>query len=67
MLTLESVFSQNNIKVETSPSVTRLMARYVENGKAKDMVKVWRIQILSSSDRRRWKVHWRLSGLYTLI
>lgn len=52
MLTLESVSCQSNIKVETSPSVTRLMARYVENAKAKDMFKVWRIQILSSSDRR---------------
>ena len=44
--------SQNTSNVEASPSVNRLMMRYVENAKSKDVVKVWRIQILSTSDRR---------------
>jgi hypothetical protein len=45
-------FGQNTKNVDASPSVNRLMIRYIENAKSKDVVKAWRIQILSTSDRR---------------
>lgn len=44
--------SQSNVKIEASPSVNKLMARYIENAKSKETVKVWRIQVLSTPDRR---------------
>ena len=52
LLTAATCFCQTNIQVEASPSVNRFMARYVEAAKAKDVIKVWRIQILSTPDRR---------------
>lgn len=51
-LLCKSVNCQSNIKVEASASVNRLMSRYIDNSKSKDVVKVWRIQVLSTTDRR---------------
>lgn len=43
---------QKNIKINTSPSVERMMERFVANGKANENIKAWRIQIITTDDRR---------------
>ncbi len=48
----QSAFGQSNVRVETSASVDRLMDRFVANGKANETIKAWRIQIITTDDRR---------------
>lgn len=45
-------YSQHNVNIEASPSVDRLMERFKSNGKANENVKAWRIQIITTDDRR---------------
>jgi len=47
-----SLFSQANIKLNTSDAVDQLMDRFVTYGKANETVKAWRIQIITTDDRR---------------
>jgi hypothetical protein len=47
-----TVHSQYNVKVESSASVERLMEKFVSNGKANENIKAWRIQIITTDDRR---------------
>lgn len=44
--------AQKNIKVNTSASVDMMMEKYVINGKATETIKAWRIQIITTDDRR---------------
>jgi hypothetical protein len=44
--------SQNNVKIKASPSVDQLMQRFTSNGKANETIKAWRIQIITTDDRR---------------
>lgn len=43
---------QSNIQVNTSPSVDRMMDQFISNGKANENIKAWRIQIITTDDRR---------------
>ncbi len=43
---------QSNVKVKTSVSVDRFMEKFVLNGKANETIKAWRIQIITTDDRR---------------
>jgi len=43
---------QSNVKVKTSVSVDRLMEKFVTTGKANETIKAWRIQIITTDDRR---------------
>jgi hypothetical protein len=45
-------YSQHNVNIEASPSVDKLMERFKNNGKANENVKAWRIQIITTDDRR---------------
>ena len=45
-------YSQQNVQVESSPSIERFMERFVANGKANETIKAWRIQIITTDDRR---------------
>ncbi|MBK8349534.1 MAG: hypothetical protein IPL08_18745 [Saprospiraceae bacterium] len=51
-LFLLPVNGQTNIKVESTVSVDRMMERFVANGKANENIKAWRIQIITTDDRR---------------
>jgi len=44
--------SQNNIHLKTSKAVDDMMERFVANGKANETIKAWRIQIITTDDRR---------------
>lgn len=45
-------YAQSNVKVEASPSVDRYMDRFKSSGKANENIKAWRIQIITTDDRR---------------
>ena len=47
-----SVGAQKNIIIESQPSVDKLMNRFISNGKATETIKAWRIQIITTDDRR---------------
>ncbi len=44
---------QSNISLKTSFSVSNMMEKFVENGKANENIKAWRIQIVTTDDRRQ--------------
>jgi hypothetical protein len=43
---------KKNINVYASPSVQKMMDRFISNGKANETIKAWRIQIVTTDDRR---------------
>lgn len=43
---------QSNVIVNASPSVNRMMDNFINNGKANENIKAWRIQIITTDDRR---------------
>ncbi|MFZ1749388.1 MAG: hypothetical protein WAU01_04330 [Saprospiraceae bacterium] len=43
---------QSNVSVKTSASVDKMMSTFVTNGKANETIKAWRIQIITTDDRR---------------
>ena len=44
---------QSNISLKSSYSVSSMMEKFVENGKANENIKAWRIQIITTDDRRQ--------------
>lgn len=44
--------SQNNVKIEASPSIEKMMEHFISTGKSNEMIKAWRIQIITTDDRR---------------
>jgi len=46
------VISQNNIKVNTSNSLDMFMQQFINNGKNNENIKAWRIQIITTDNRR---------------
>ena len=46
-------FGQSNISLKASYSVNTMMEKFVENGKANENIKAWRIQIVTTDDRRQ--------------
>ncbi len=47
------LLSQSNINIKTSNSVNHMMESFVANGKANENIKAWRIQIITTDDRRQ--------------
>ncbi len=47
-----SIYSQDNIKVNTSNSLDRYMQQFIINGKNNENIKAWRIQIITTDNRR---------------
>lgn len=47
-----SVYAQKNIKIEESSSVSYMMEKFIEYGKSNENIKAWRIQIITTDDRR---------------
>lgn len=52
VLCYTAVPGQGNVKIVSSHSVDRFMERFVSNGKANETIKAWRIQIITTDDRR---------------
>jgi hypothetical protein len=46
-------YGQSNIALKSSYSVNSMMEKFVENGKANENIKAWRIQIITTDDRRQ--------------
>ncbi len=46
------IYGQNNIQVESSSAVNRFMELFVSNGKSNETIKAWRVQIITTDDRR---------------
>ena len=42
----------SQVRVSEEPSITELMQQYVENNRKETIVRAWRIQILTTNDRR---------------
>ncbi len=47
-----STFSQSEITVTAEPSVDKMMERFIAKGKAEENTKAWRIQIITTDNRR---------------
>ena len=47
-----SASGQDNVKVNTSSSVDRYLLQFVNEGKSRESIKAWRIQIITTDDRR---------------
>lgn len=45
--------AQTNINIKSSRSVNVMMENFVTNGKANENIKAWRIQIITTDDRRQ--------------
>ncbi|MEZ4911016.1 MAG: hypothetical protein R2774_09145 [Saprospiraceae bacterium] len=60
-----NLFSQQNIQLNASHSVEKLMEDFVEHGKSEETIKAWRIQIITTDDRRAMEQAMStFSGLY---
>ena len=46
------ISGQGNVTVQSSVSVDRFMEKFVSNGKSHETIKAWRIQIITTDDRR---------------
>lgn len=46
------MIGQTNVVVNASPSVNQMMDNFINNGKANENIKAWRIQIITTDDRR---------------
>lgn len=44
--------AQSEITVQAEPSVVKMMERFVAKGKAEENIKAWRIQIITTDNRR---------------
>lgn len=44
--------AQSDITVQAEPSVVKMMERFVARGKAEENIKAWRIQIITTDNRR---------------
>ncbi len=65
VLMISDSFAQENVKVNTSSSVDKMMERFIANGKANENIKAWRIQIITTDDRREMeKAMSQFSGMY---
>ncbi len=52
LITLTSIYCQANVKIKSSPAIESLMARFAQEGKSEEIINGWRIQIISTTDRR---------------
>jgi hypothetical protein len=53
---------QTSVQVTASPSVNSMMNRFITNGKANENIKAWRIQIITTDDRREMEQAMALFG-----
>ncbi len=59
---LLTMSGQSGILVNASPSVNNMIDRFTANGKANENIKAWRIQIVTTDDRREMEQSMALFG-----
>jgi len=65
MLLFNSVIGQGSVTVNTSPSIDQMMDKFTATNKANTSIKGWRIQIITTDDRRKMEAaRGKFSGLY---
>jgi hypothetical protein len=47
-----SLHGQKNVRVSSTPAIENLMNRFIAEGKSEETIKGWRIQIVTTNDRR---------------
>ena len=65
MLFLNVVSGQGNVTVNTSPAIDQMMDKFTNTNRAETSIKGWRIQIITTDDRRKMEAaRGKFSGLY---
>ena len=65
MLFLNTLAGQGNVTVSTSPSIDQMMDKFTNTNRAETSIKGWRIQIITTDDRRKMEAaRGKFSGLY---
>ena len=60
-----SLFAQGTVHVETSASIDKMMEKFVMDNQSEETVKGWRIQIITTDDRRNMETaRGKFSALY---
>ena len=47
------LFGQGEVNVSTSPAITKMMDQFMTENKSETTIKGWRIQIITTNDRRK--------------
>ncbi len=56
---------QGQVTVDTSPAINQMMEKFTTTNKAEKSIKGWRIQIITTDDRRKMEAaRGKFSGLY---
>ncbi|MFT6333578.1 MAG: hypothetical protein ACJATI_000305 [Halioglobus sp.] len=65
MLFLNSASGQENVTVSTSPAIDQMMDKFTNANRAQKSIKGWRIQIITTDDRRKMEAaRGKFLGLY---
>ncbi len=65
ILFLNSASGQGTVTVNTSPSIDQMMDKFTTTNRAETSIKGWRIQIITTDDRRKMEAaRGKFSGLY---
>ena len=65
ILFLNSSSAQGNVSVKTSPSIDQMMDKFTTTNRAETSIKGWRIQIITTDDRRKMEAaRGKFSGLF---
>lgn len=65
MLFFSMVSGQGNVTVNTSPAINQMMDKFTSTNRAETKIKGWRIQIITTDDRRKMEAaRGKFSGLY---
>lgn len=64
----DCLVAQANNRVESSPFVSSMMERFIENGKKNETVRAWRVQIITTDDRREMEAaRTRFTSMYPTV
>lgn len=65
MLLVNIASGQGNVTVEASPAIDQMMEKFTSTNRAEQSIKGWRIQIITTDDRRKMEAaRGKFSGLY---
>ncbi len=53
LLASQSGYSQGQVTFNVAPSIDQMMDQYITTNKSKDYINGWRIQIITTNDRRK--------------
>jgi len=65
MLMVGNLSGQGQVTVNTSPAINQMMDKFTSTNKAEKSIKGWRIQIITTDNRRKMEAaRGKFSGLY---